>query len=76
VLGQRDHARAVAGTQRGGQWQGICVEMTLKECCPYVIVLATLEMVGQSGVHAAQEGSPAHDTYEATRARRQGYTGA
>jgi hypothetical protein len=36
------------------------METMLKEFCPYIVVLATLEKGGQGDVHVVREGAPAH----------------
>jgi hypothetical protein len=75
MLGQCERARAGASMQQGRQRQGICVEMTSKEFCPYVGVGGSELDRGHPGVHAVQRGVPSHPGYVATHARRQGYTG-
>jgi hypothetical protein len=56
MVGQCEHAHTGAGVQRGGQRQGICMETTSKEFCPYAVVLATLERVG-GAVSTLREGA-------------------
>jgi hypothetical protein len=67
--GRRRAARADSGKEFA--WR-----RRRKEICLYCVVLATLERVGQRGVHTAREGALVHHAYAATCARRQGYVGA
>jgi uncharacterized membrane protein len=73
MLGQCERARAGASMQQGRQRQGICVEMTSKEFCPYIDIGVVSWTGGHLGVHMAQRGAPTHPGYAAMHAYRQGY---
>jgi hypothetical protein len=75
VLGQRERAHVGAGVQRGGQWQGICVEMTPKEFIrtPLARVRWTEGWRGTGPRGAHGRAGAAHGAYAAKRARWQGY---